>query len=256
MAPLRAFTWGYAGWGTETRHFIHAADRCERRRGYGPAVFVDLRISRRVRAANFIDHRFEKLVGADRHVWMPELGNQRILSKRGDAIQIAKPAAAEDLLDRIIRLHGMKRRVIMFCSCAQPLLERGDGFPSCHRVSVATLLLAAANRRGMPLTMAEWPGSAPVSLQREADALQARALKQGARYIPVGSVDAGPPCEAMLGWGSTVEFSLADGNRTLLTGPACVRQRQWRLEVIDGTPQDLLDGGYGPRSTGTATPEW
>jgi hypothetical protein len=63
MVSLHAFTWGYHGWGSASAHFVRAVDALERRRGFRPLVFVDLRISRKVRARDFRDNTFEELSG-------------------------------------------------------------------------------------------------------------------------------------------------------------------------------------------------
>ena len=91
MMSLHAFTWGYHGWGSASAHFVRAADALERRRGLRPPVFVDLRISRKVRARDFQDNTFERIVGTKRYRWTRRLGNARILGKRGKRIQIADP---------------------------------------------------------------------------------------------------------------------------------------------------------------------
>jgi hypothetical protein len=261
MRKLKAFTWGYYGWGSASKHFVRAVDSLERKRGFLPPVFVDLRIARKGRAANFQDNIFEGIVGSQRYVWERRLGNKRILSKKGKRIQIAEPTAASDLLDRIVELQKRGRRVIMFCSCREPLLNSGDGQPSCHRVVVAGLLLKEARKRGMPVELSEWPGETPVSLRLKASDSQKKALADGARYIPIGSVDARMPSMAVLGWGSNVHFETPEESWTVVTGPAYVRKDQWRLEVIDETftgkgaktsarkfGDSFLKTGYGPRS--------
>jgi hypothetical protein len=50
MATPTPFTWGYCGWGNATPQLIEAADAVEQSRGFGPLLFVDIRIRRSVRA--------------------------------------------------------------------------------------------------------------------------------------------------------------------------------------------------------------
>jgi hypothetical protein len=250
VETLKAFTWGYHGWGNESRHFLRAADACEKSRGYVPPFFVDLRLSRSGRAENFRGNNFAKIAGADRYRWMPQLGNNHVASKQGPLIQIVDPVAAELLLDQIIEFHQRKQRIVMFCHCAKSWLRLDNGYPSCHRVEVATLLLAAAKARRLKLTVAEWPGSEPVSRQVQCDERQTKAFKTGASFIPVASVDDKLPPTAVLGWGSTINFLCAHQEWTLVTGPAIVRSGYWRHEVIGVSPEELLKRGYGPRSTG------
>ncbi len=78
---LEMFTWGYWGWGGATRQLVRAFGEAEAMRGYGPPVFVDLRLHRNVRSDGFRGDAFEKIVGQERHVWMPELGNEAVLGK-------------------------------------------------------------------------------------------------------------------------------------------------------------------------------
>ena len=233
MNERHAFTWGYWGWGNESRHFVEAVDRLEKRRGYEPPVFVDLRFSRGGRAANFKANAFAEIVGPERYRWMPQLGNKRIGSKRGPPIQIADPAAASTLLEHIDALQRANRRLIMFCACARPWLKLDNGYPACHRVSVATLLLRLAEKRRLPLTIAEWPGSAAASLALVCDPRQIKALTTRAKYIPIGALAKNPPHIAVLGWGSIVRFNGREISWTVVTGPAYARGGEWRIQVMN-----------------------
>src|SRR5579883_3229098 len=88
MASLTMFTWGYDGWGSSTRQLKEAVDAVEQERGFDPPLFVDLRISRSVRAEGFRENAFEKAVGRGRYQWMPSLGNKRLTRRTGPRIQI------------------------------------------------------------------------------------------------------------------------------------------------------------------------
>ena len=259
MAKLKAFTWGYWGWGSESKHFVRAVDGLEKKRGFLPPVFVDLRIARSGRAVNFKGNAFRDIVGERRYVWMPELGNKRIKTKKGKRINIADPSAAEALLDLIVDKAKIRRRIVMFCACEQPLLKCDDGFPSCHRVEVASLLLKAAKKRRLMLEVSEWPGEAPATVRMKADELQEKALASGARYIPIGSVDARLSPLAVLGWGSSIRFDTPSMFWRVLVGTAPVGRHQWRLQVFPEADfygkasvrqrrAGVLDAGYGPRS--------
>jgi hypothetical protein len=258
---LKAFTWGYHGWGSASEHFVRAVDALERRRGYRPPVFVDLRISRKVRARDFKDHAFESTVGARRYRWMRRLGNARILSHSGPRIQIAEPAAVVELLELLIELHGQRRRAILFCSCLEPELRLEDGLPSCHRVTVATLLLKAARRRGLRLEITEWPGGAVGSSELELGASALEAVLRGAAYVPLAPVAGRVSPEMTLPWGSRVRLRAGAEEAVIVSGPAYVRKGQWALEVVEAfegpqadtkaerRAQQLLRVGYGPRSS-------
>jgi hypothetical protein len=132
--------------------------------------------------------------------------------------------------------------------------------PSCHRVEVASLLLNAAKKRGLPLEMSEWPGEFPVSIPVKASDSHRRALANDVHYIPIGSVEARLPSMATLGWGSNVRFESPDKSWTVVTGPASVGRHRWRLKVFDEADfsgnmtgrergDALLRAGYGPRSS-------
>jgi hypothetical protein len=157
--PLTMFSWGYYGWGNATKELKLAFDSVEAARGYAPPHFVDVRISRSVRAPGFRDAAFEHVLGSDRYTWMPELGNLGVLTK--EALQIAEPKAAEKLLNLAVQCKHRHQRVLFYCGCQFP----GNVHDlRCHRVEVASLLLKAAASRGLPLSVVEWPGGANTQL--------------------------------------------------------------------------------------------
>jgi hypothetical protein len=96
MKRITLFSWGYWGWGNSVNKFIEATDAVEAARGYSPPIFADIRIRRSVRAKGFNGNAFEKIVGAERHVWMKGLGNQAVADKT-QRMKIANPKAAADL---------------------------------------------------------------------------------------------------------------------------------------------------------------
>jgi hypothetical protein len=153
MKALAAFTWGYWGWGSHTSDFVKGARQLERARGRKSPIFVDIRLSRSVRAVGFSGNAFEKACGKDGYFWMPKLGNRRIADGR-TGIKIADASAGKELVDLIVRAHQSKRRVIFFSACEYP--------GRCHRFEVAALLKKEAGRRGLMLTTIEWPGGEPI----------------------------------------------------------------------------------------------
>jgi hypothetical protein len=88
---------------------------------------------------------------------MKTLGNRSIVTKKR-RMEIADPNAANDLLAHVQQAHAQKRRVLFFCACEYPGAVHS---PDCHRATVAGLLLKAAHREGVLLTVAEWPGGEP-----------------------------------------------------------------------------------------------
>lgn len=223
MKRITLFTWGYWGWGNSVNKFIEATDAVEAARGYAPPVFADIRIRRSVRAKGFNGNAFEKIVGADRHVWMKDLGNQAVADKT-DRMKIANPKAAADLLDLAIKAAKERRRVIFFCACEKPA--------ECHRFEVANLVLREAKKRGLDVEIIEWPGGEPIESQIEAPKSALAALSRGLKYIPMGNkVDL-----AHLGglpWGSTVKLQNGNQSEYFITGPASFQVSQWYLPVLN-----------------------
>jgi hypothetical protein len=153
---LLAFSWGYEGWGNHTEALVEIVDAVEASRGYGPPLFVDIRIRRAVRAIGFRDRAFEERLGP-RYRWLRGLGNRAIVEDHADAIVIADPSEVQTLVDVIVETARARRRVIFFCSCGSPLRAA-----QCHRVEVARLALREARRRKLALTIQEWPGGSPI----------------------------------------------------------------------------------------------
>lgn len=83
MIKITLFSFGYWGWGNATPQLVQAVDAAEDARGFQPPLFVDVRISRSVRAVGFRDHAFEQLVGKERYVWLRRLGNRNIETRTG-----------------------------------------------------------------------------------------------------------------------------------------------------------------------------
>lgn len=151
-APF-AFSWGYSGWGNHTAELVRMVDAVEAARGFRPPLFVDVRLRRGVRAVGFRDRAFEKLMGPDRYLWLPGLGNRAIAE--GGKMRLFDPAAVDGLVERVVA--ARERRVIFFCSCESPK-ERH----TCHRGLVVDLLVKTAKRRSLALSVQEWPGGSPV----------------------------------------------------------------------------------------------
>ena len=97
MKRVTAFTWGYWGWGTHAEDFVRNVDAVERSLGWRPPLFVDIRIRRTVRAPDFRENAFERIVGQGRYRWMETLGNRSVITKERK-MKIAEPSAAHDLL--------------------------------------------------------------------------------------------------------------------------------------------------------------
>ena len=183
MEPLTLFTWGYWGWGSATKQLIEAVDAVEAARGYKPPLFVDIRISRSVRAAGFDGSTFEHAVGASRYRWVDALGNVAV--KQGGPMQIKDPAAAETLLDLAEQCARDGQRVLFFCACEFPRPEHHEN--GCHRVMVASLVLEAARRRQTEVRIVEWPGGEPRLEGLEVNLSDRAFIKvaKGATTIPV-----------------------------------------------------------------------
>ncbi|MCB9940179.1 MAG: hypothetical protein H6823_18220 [Planctomycetaceae bacterium] len=191
-------------------------------------MFVDIRISRAVRAVGFKEAAFEKLIGDDRYRWMKSLGNKRIVTKSGPKIPITEPKAANDLLDLAIAAAKDKRRIIFFCSCAWP---RCDGKVACHRTTVATLVLAAARRRDVPIEIVEWPGGKPGRISIDLQPPMFHKVLKGRMTIPLGCAISlrdwgGPP------WGTICTLYCGNENIHRIIGPVIWQKDEWCLPVL------------------------
>jgi hypothetical protein len=228
MEKTTLFTWGYYGWGNHTPQLVEAVDAVERSRGFEPPLFVDIRIRRTVRAKGFQGNAFEKLLGQDRHRWMKSLGNKFIQTRTGPNIQIAEPAAADDLLDLAVDVGRRKRRLLFCCSCQWP---RCDGEIACHRTTVAEHVLKAARRRAVPVEVVEWPGGEPRQIDLDVTPHVLTAVRRGRMTVPLGkqpdlAVVAGLP------WCSVATLR-SDGDKLhRVVGPAIRRPDQWVLPVL------------------------
>jgi hypothetical protein len=221
------FTWGYHGWGNHTSQLVKAFNSVETSRGFHPPIFVDIRIQRSGRAPGFIGSAFEKLLGPDHHHWMRSLGNLKVKTRTGPEIQIAEPAAAEELLDLALESARNKQRLLFFCSCVWP---RWNGKIGCHRTTVAGLVLKAARKRGKSIQIVEWPGGEPRRIHLDVKPQVFDAVKKGRMSIPLGKR---PDLAEVAGlpWGSIA--TLHSGGETLhrLVGPAIANTSGWVLPV-------------------------
>jgi hypothetical protein len=201
---LTIFTFGYWGWGNETKLLLQATAEVERGRGFEPPMFVDVRISRSVRASGFCSSAFEELAGPERYSWMRGLGNRAVRDGVPNEITIDHPEAATQLLDLAIERAKMKQRLLVFCACDFP---GPTANPMCHRRTVANLVLAEAARRHAPVDVVEWPGGEPRSIQLEVTHQELKKLgaSSGRPLMPpwaigeVAAVAAGSPVEARAG---------------------------------------------------------
>ncbi|CAN5158203.1 hypothetical protein BH10PLA2_BH10PLA2_07740 [soil metagenome] len=231
---LTAFSWGYFGWGNATGKFVELVDAVETRRGFAPPVFVDIRIRRNVRAAGFAGPAFENLLGPERHVWLPKLGNRFIVSRQGPPIQIVDPQAAFELLGLIQKFARENRRVLFFCGCVWP---KQEGATCCHRDTVAELLLNASRDNGQSLAVVEWPGGIPQAIGWAIDEDAARGLKSKRTRIPAGSkfnlAESGS-----VAWGSILQPYAYD-QPVALIGPAQFTPSGWTHPVLQHLPAGI-----------------
>lgn len=242
MEPLTLFTWGYWGWGSATKQLVEAVDAVEASRGFKPPMFVDIRLERGGRAAGFVEHAFERTVGSARYRWMPSLGNMGI--KTGGPIRIKDPAEAETLLDLAERCARDKQRVLFFCAC--------EWVCNCHRATVAGLVLAAAERRKLPIQIVEWPGGEPEEdgFTVDVPGPDYAKLSRGASTIPLGDPESLADVAAIQ-WYSELFVVNADDEDApyfhLLTGPAKYKRNGWCLPILgdagpDTTPEQVRQG--------------
>jgi hypothetical protein len=219
---LTLFTWGYWGWGTSTRELVRAVDATEKKRGFEPPIFVDIRLRRSVRAPGFSGNAFAHVVGASRYQWMPRLGNRRIaLGESG--VQIDDPSAARDLIRLAIECARRHQRVLFFCACEDLATKR------CHRTKVADLVLKEAAQQRRRVEIVEWPGSKPTYTTLAVTPEILKGIACGRKSVPLDSIDlkefAGLP------WGSVVTLHAGEQALPIVTGPAKYH-RDWCLQVV------------------------
>jgi hypothetical protein len=217
---ITLFSFGYWGCGSAAPSLVKAIDEAEIQRGFEPPLWVDVRISRSVRAAGFRDRQFEDLLRA-RHVWMPDLGNKRVQEGR-KGIEIKNPAAAKELLQRA--LDRPTRRIIFFCSCEYPAF--------CHRKIVGQLVLKYAKERNAQVTVIEWPGEEPGTLTIEVPPATLRQFeRRKRRSTPI------PPAMAVgdaaaLPWGTIATMHAGAEQAKVLVGPASFNAAGSHLRVF------------------------
>jgi hypothetical protein len=227
MKRITAFTWGYWGWGTHAADFVRNVDAVERARGWRPPLFVDIRIRRTVRAPDFQQNAFEKIVGQRRYRWMKSLGNRSIITK-GRRMEIADPNAANDLLEHVLQAHDQKRRVLFFCACEYP----GIHSPNCHRATVAGLLLKAAHRKGVRLTVAEWPGGEPRTAKLRTSPHVVKKVLSGATRLPLAKLSQKDRLKFnALPWCSRVKLFSEESSLAIISGPPRI-DREWFLPIL------------------------
>jgi hypothetical protein len=228
MMPVTIFTWGYYGWGNATPQLVEAVDAVEASRSFQPPLFVDIRIRRTVRAKGFQGNAFEKLLGPSRHRWMKSLGNKFIQTRTGPNIQIAKPSAADDLLDLALDAECRKQRLLFFCSCQWP---RCEGEIACHRTTVAGLVLEAAKRRGVSVEVVEWPGGEPNQIDLDVTPQVFAAMRKGRMTVPLGKQ---PNLAEVAGlpWCSVVTLHSHPDKLLRVVGPAIRQPDKWVLPVL------------------------
>ena len=228
MKRVTAFTWGYWGWGTHAEEFVRNVDAVERARGWRAPLFVDIRIRRTVRAPDFQQNAFEKIVGQRRYRWMKALGNRSIVTKKR-RMEIADQNAADDLLEHILHARDQKRRVLFFCACEYPGTAHS---PNCHREAVAGLLLKAAHRKGVHLTVVEWPGGEPKTAELRTSPQVVKKVLRGATRVALPNLSQKDKRKyTALPWCSRIKLFSDENSLAIVSGPAKIG-REWFLPIL------------------------
>jgi hypothetical protein len=119
---LTIFSFGYWGWGRKVDQLVKMVDESEAQAGFHPPVWVDVRRRREVRAPGFRGDTFKTFVGADRYVWMQELGNAAIDTDQPRSVNLNDPKAVGRLLALAVDKANEKRRLlILLCLPPPPL---------------------------------------------------------------------------------------------------------------------------------------
>lgn len=225
---ITMFSFGYWGWGSSTEELVKAADAVERSRGYKPPIFVDIRISRSVRAPGFNGNTFGELLGAKRYVWIKRLGNRSVISRGKKRIQIDDPSAASDLLDLAIDAAENNRRIIFFCNCPFP---KTNGKVRCHRYEVSELLIREAKRRGIDLRVIEWPGEEPIHVLKKVSKKEFNSIAAGKPSFRLGDLKQVAEV-AGLPWASILTLKSGEREIHRLTCPAIHKAGAWSIPFL------------------------
>lgn len=241
MSKITIYMWGYWGWGNAAPELVKAVDAVERKRGFKPPVFVDIRMKRSARPAVFRGKAFGQVVGPARYETMSALGNEHYLDDARKRlphstrqIVIHDPSAADLLLDRAVELKKQNRHVIYFCACEFPQgnVNSDGSFYPCHRTSVSRLLLNCAKRRNITLEVVEWPSGGSKRLEVAVSSAVLKNVRRGRKFVQIPNPR--PLAKwAEIPWGSVAHLQNRDDELMILTGPAKFKEESWALPVLD-----------------------
>jgi hypothetical protein len=151
-------------------------------------------------------------------------------------MRIADPSGVDELLQIIVGAEKARHRVIFFCACESPC--------RCHRAAVSRLLVKAARRKGIALTVVEWPGGKPEAIELAvSDKLVKDVLRGRTRVTLVGTSRDRIRKLTALAWCSLVRLRSERGDMAVISGPAQL-SADWYLPVIGpkvSKPTDTLE---------------
>jgi hypothetical protein len=144
-------------------------------------------------------------------------------------MEIADPGAVNDLLEHILRANDQKRRVLFICNCEYPGTVHS---PNCHRAAVAGLLLKAAHRKGVQLTVAEWPGGEPRVAELRTSPQVVKQVLRGATRVPLPKLSQQDRLKFIaLPWCSRLRLFSDESSVVIVSGPAKIG-REWFLPIL------------------------
>jgi hypothetical protein len=159
---------------------------------------------------------------------MKTLGNRSVITKERK-MKIAEPSAAHDLLKHILQAYDQKRRVLFFCACEYPGTVHS---PNCHRAAVAGLLLKAAHRKGVRLTIAEWPGGEPRIDKLRISPQEVKKVLRGASRVRLPKLSLKDKRTfAQLPWCSRLKLFSDESSIAIVSGPAKIGH-DWFLPIL------------------------
>jgi hypothetical protein len=237
--PMQVFSFGYWGSGSATKELTDAVAAGEAARGFGLPLWVDIRISRSVRAVGFSDNALGRLLG-EQYLWMRRLGNVAV-AERTSGIRIDDPKAATTLLE--VARERPDRRVIFFCACEIPV--------TCHRAEVGRLVLNAARQQAFDVEVVEWPGGEPNRFELVVPGATLRKiLRTQQKTLPIAGLMS-PADACVLPWGSEVLLRASDGDQTgsVLVGPVRFDARGVAFPILGIVSGDPVLAGRQLRET-------
>jgi hypothetical protein len=125
-------------------------------------------------------------------------------------------------------LSRSKQRILYFCGCQWP---RIDGRITCHRATVAELVLSAAKKQSRAVEIVEWPGGYPGQINLNVAPQILAAVRKGRTNVQLEGVSKLAEIAATP-WCSVATLHAAGEKLHRIVGPAFRQKGDWALPVL------------------------